>query len=172
MTVGLESTGILPESGAIVVPGLMIAVGIVGIVVPVLPGLTLTLAGVLVWAISIGTGWAWAVFAACAVMFLAGVALQYAIPGRRLRASGVSTLTLVVAVCLGIVGFFVVPVIGGPGGFVLGIYLVEQSRARDARAAWAATVSALKAVALSMGIELAAGLAIATTWVVAVVASH
>jgi hypothetical protein len=54
---------------------------------------------------------------------------------------------------------------------VLGIYLVEHSRSRDAAAAWAATKTALRAVLLSVGIELAAGLAIAATWVVGVLLS-
>jgi uncharacterized protein YqgC (DUF456 family) len=169
VTAGLAAAGILPEGADVWVPAVMIAVGILGIVVPVLPGLLLALAGVLLWAYSAGTTTAWAVFGTCAVMYLTGVVLQYLVPGRRLRQSGVGTGTLLLAVLLGIVGFFVVPIIGGPLGFVLGIYLVEHSRTRDSSAAWGATVSALKAVLVSMGIELLAGVAIATTWTVAVI---
>ena len=154
------------------VPAILILIGMVGIVVPVLPGLLLVLAAVLIWALDRGTPLAWWVFGVCAAMWVAGVALQYAVPGRRMRAAGVGTPTLLLAVLLGIVGFFVVPVVGGALGFVLGIYLVEHARSRDAAAAWRSTKGALKAVFLSMGIELLAALAIATTWVVGVLLSR
>ena len=67
---------------------------------------------------------------------------------------------------LAVVGFFVVPVVGALLGFVLGIYLVELTRHRDSRTAWASTRLALRAVALSIGIELGAGFAIVLVWVV------
>jgi hypothetical protein len=112
------------------------------------------------------------VFGVCAVLYLAGVALQYAVPGRRMRAAGVRRSTLVLAVQLAIVGFFVIPVVGAIVGFVGGIFLVELGHSRTKTAAWASTKSALKAVAMSMGIELVAGFAIAVTWVVGVLLSR
>jgi uncharacterized protein len=154
------------------VPAVLILVGMVGIVIPVLPGLLLVLAAVFIWALDLGTPLAWWVFGVAAALWVAGVALQYAVPGRRMRAAGVGTSTLVLAVLLGIVGFFVVPVVGGPVGFVLGIYLVEYARSRDRSTAWRSTRTALKAVFTSMGIELLAALAIATTWVVGVLLSR
>ena len=54
--------------------------------------------------------------------------------------------------------------------FVAGIYLVERVRLGNHRSAWPSTVHALKAVGLAILIELFAGLLIATTWLVAVVA--
>jgi len=153
------------------VPAILIVIGLVGIVVPVLPGLLLVLAGVFVWALSAGSTLGWVVFGLSAVLYLAGLALQYAVPGRRMREAGVRSSTLVLAVLLGIVGFFVVPVVGGAVGFVLGIYLVELGHSRDSSTAWRSTKAALKAVFVSIGIELLAGLAITTTWVAGVVAS-
>ena len=154
------------------VPAVLILIGLVGIVVPILPGLLLVLAAVLLWSWQVSTPLSWWVFGISAVLYGAGVALQYLIPGRRMRQAGVGTLTLVLAVVLGFVGFFVIPVVGGPIGFVLGIYLVEHSRSRDAQTAWASTKTALRAVFLSMGIELIAGGAIATTWVAGVLLSR
>lgn len=159
---------IAPPGTDIWVPGLLIAVGIVGIVVPVVPGLVVALLGVLLWSFQTGTTLSWVVFAACAVLYAAGLTLQVLLPGRRLRTQGVGTRTLLLAALLGVVGFFALPVVGGPLGFVLGIYLVEAGRSRDRSTAWARTRHALTAVVLSMGIELAAGLLIATTWVVGV----
>lgn len=154
------------------VPAVLILVGMVGIVVPVLPGLLLVLAAVFIWALDLGTPLAWWVFGVSAVLWVAGVALQYAVPGRRMRAAGVGTGTMVLAVLLGVVGFFVIPVVGGPVGFVLGIYLVEHGRSRDSATAWRSTKTALRAVFTSMGIELLAALAIATTWVLGVLVSR
>jgi uncharacterized protein YqgC (DUF456 family) len=149
----------------------LILVGLVGIVLPVLPGLAIVLAAVLLWATETSTTLAWVVFAVSAVLFLAGMSLQYLVPGRRMKRAGVGTRTLVLAVVAGIVGFFVIPVVGGPLGFVLGIYLVEHSRSRDARTAWASTKTALRAVFLSIGIELVTGLTIATAFATGVILS-
>ena len=154
------------------VPAVLILIGMVGIVVPVIPGLFIVLAAVFVWAFDTGTTLAWTVFGVSAVLWAAGIALQYAVPGRRLRVAGVRRSTLVLAVLVGIVGFFVIPVVGGPVGFVLGIYLVELGHSRDRGTAWASTKAALKAVFTSIGIELLAALAITVTWVVGVLLSR
>ena len=151
-----------------VVTALLIVVGLVGIVVPVVPGLLLTVLATLLWAYEHPNPQAWWVFGLAVVFYAAGVIAQYLIPGRRMRAQGIGTSTMLLAVALGIVGFVVIPVVGAIVGFVLGIFLVEYGRARQAPAAWAATKVALRAVAHSMGIELLAGLAIATTWVIGV----
>ena len=99
---------------------------------PVLPGLVLVLGGVLVWALIEGSALAWAIFAVSAVVTVAGYVLQYTLPGRRMRERGVSSSTLLLAVAFGIVGFFVIPVVGAIVGFVLGIFVVELGRSRDA----------------------------------------
>jgi uncharacterized protein YqgC (DUF456 family) len=154
------------------VPALLIAVGLVGVVVPVLPGLLLVLAAILLWAWDASTPLGWGVFVLAALLWLGGMGLKYLVPGRRMRRSGVRTSTLVLGVALGIVGFVVIPVVGGPLGFVLGIYAVEHSRWRDRGVAWASTTSAVQAVALSVGIELVTGLAMATAWVAGVLLSR
>lgn len=154
------------------VPAVLILIGLVGIVVPVLPGLLLVLAAVFIWAFDTSTSAGWWVFGLCALLYVAGMGLQYAVPGRRMRAAGVRRSTLLLAVLLAVVGFFVIPVVGAAVGFVGGIYLVELGHSRDRYAAWSSTRAALGAVFLSIGIELLAGLAIATTWVVAVLVTR
>jgi uncharacterized protein YqgC (DUF456 family) len=153
------------------VPPLLIVVGLLGIVVPVLPGLVLVLAGVLVWALMEGSALGWGIFAVSLVVTVVGYVLQYTLPGRRMRERGVSSSTLFLAVGLGIVGFFVIPVVGAIVGFVLGIFVVELGRSRDHRQAWTRTKHALVAVLHSMGIELAAGLVVAALYVAGLVAS-
>jgi uncharacterized protein YqgC (DUF456 family) len=154
-----------------VLAALMVAVGLLGIVVPVLPGLLLVLGGVFVWALAQGSVLGWAVFGVSAVVTVVGYVLQYTLPGRRMRERGVSSSTMFLAMALGIVGFFVVPVVGAIVGFVLGIFVVELGRSRDSGQAWTRTKHALAAVLHSMGIELAAGLVVAALFVAGVVAS-
>jgi uncharacterized protein len=143
--------------------GLAIAVGLVGIVVPGLPGSLLVVGAILVWAIAVGTSTGWAVFGLAVTLILVGTVVKYAVPGRRMKREGVPTSTLLLGALLGVVGFFVIPVVGIVVGFVLGIYLAEMLRLGPERAG-PATVSALKAVGLSILIEFLACLAAAVTW--------
>jgi uncharacterized protein len=156
-------------SGVEVLVGLVILVGLVGIVVPILPGTILILGAVLVWTVSEGSGTAWTVFAVVTTLLVLGAAVKYVIPGRGLRASGVPNRTLLLGGALGIAGFFVVPVVGLFLGFVLGVYLAETRRV-GRNLAWPSTVAALKAVGLSILIELAAALLATGVWLAAVLA--
>jgi uncharacterized protein YqgC (DUF456 family) len=155
-------------SGVEVLVALAIAVGVVGVVVPVLPGSLLVLGAIVVWAVDLGTGTAWAVFGVAAIFLVLGAVVKYAVPGRRLKDVGIPGSTLLLGGVLGVVGFFVIPVVGLLIGFVLGVYLAELRRVGGS-AAWPATVHALKAVGLSMLIEFTACLLAAATWAVGVV---
>ena len=147
--------------------GLVILVGLVGIVLPILPGSILILGAVLVWAITQGTGTAWLVFALVTTLLVVGGVVKYVVPGRGLRSSGVPRRSIILGALLGIVGFFVVPVIGLVLGFVLGVYLAEVQRI-GRESAWPSTVAAVKAVGLSILVELGAGLLASGVWLVGV----
>ena len=155
-------------SGVEVLVALAIAVGLVGVVIPVLPGSLLVLGAILVWAWDLGTTTAWIVFAVAAVFIALGAIVKYVVPGRRLKDNGIPTSTLLLGGVLGVVGFFVIPVIGLLIGFVLGVYLAELLRV-GVEAAWPATKHALKAVGLSMLIEFIASMLAAATWALGVV---
>jgi uncharacterized protein YqgC (DUF456 family) len=155
--------------GFTVAVGLMILAGLIGIAVPVLPGLLVVWAAVLIWATEAQTTAGWVVLGIATTLALLGFLLQYLLPGRRLRKAGVTTSTTVAGAALAVVGFFVIPVVGAFLGFPLGIYLAERIKLGTHAAAWPSTKHALKAVGLSMGIELVTGLAIASTWLIGVV---
>jgi uncharacterized protein YqgC (DUF456 family) len=143
----------------------MILAGLVGVVVPVLPALPLVWGGVLVWALGRQDAAGWATVAVATVIAVVGLVVKYLLPGRRLRASGVPTSSMLAGGVLGVVGFFVVPVVGLVLGFVLGVYLSELHRV-GAGPAWPATKAAVKAVGLSVLIELAAAVLAASVWAV------
>ncbi|MBZ5741203.1 DUF456 domain-containing protein [Nocardioides mangrovi] len=152
------------------VAALLVAVGLVGILVPILPGSVLVVAGVLVWAWATGGATAWTVFAAATALVVAGAVVKYVVPGRRLQVAGIPATTQWAGVAVGVVGFFVVPVVGLFLGFVLGVWLAEAARL-GAREAWPSTLHSLRAVGLSILIELAAALVATLVWVAGVVAT-
>jgi len=157
-------------SGVELVVALVIAIGLVGIVVPILPGSILVLAAIVVWPTEQGGAPPWVVSGASAVLILTGAVVKYLVPGRRLQVSGVPRSTLVFAALLGIAGFFVIPVIGLVIGFVLGVYAAEWRRTSAAEA-WPATVHALKAVGLGILIELVFSVLATLAWVAGVIAT-
>lgn len=146
---------------------MVVFLGLGGIVIPILPGLTLQVAAVMLWAVAEGSPMGWVV--AGVTLAVAGVAtvLKYTRPGRRLKEAGVPTRVLAVAVVAAIVGFFVVPVVGVLLGFVLALYVFERARVGP-ESAWPSTKTALLAIAQSIGIELAGGLLILILFTAAV----
>ena len=158
------------STGGLVLVAIAIAVGLVGILVPFLPGTLLVWAAIAVWAYVVGTTPAWVVLGVATAILAAGILVKYLWPAKRMRAADVGGRTLAAGALGGLVGFFVIPVAGLLVGFVLGVFLAELVQRRDRRRAWASTVHAVKGVALSVGVELAAALLAAATWVVGVFA--
>lgn len=150
--------------------GRAILVGLVGIVLPVLPGALIIAAAILVWAVVTGTTAAWVVLAVAAVLLLGSGIVKYTWPGQRLRDGGVPTRALIVGGLVGIVGFFAVPVVGLVLGFLLGTFAAELARLRAVTPAWGSAWAATKAVGLSMLVELVGALAASALWLAAVLA--
>jgi uncharacterized protein YqgC (DUF456 family) len=156
------------STGGLILVAIAIAIGLVGILVPFLPGSLLVWAAIAVWAFVVGTTSAWVVLGVVTAILGAGILVKYLWPAKRMRAAEVSNRTLLAGAVLGVVGFFVVPLAGLLIGFVLGVYLAELAQRRDRARAWASTKHAVKGVALSVGVELSAALLAATAWVVGV----
>ncbi len=153
---------------ASVLAGVAILVGLVGIIVPVLPGLILVTGAVAAWALLAQSFIGWMVLAAALVLSGTGWVTQYLIPGRRLERAGIPRHTMVFGALGAIVGFFVVPVAGLLLGFILGVILAEVLRLRGLRAAWPSAVNVLQAAAMSFGIELVTATLVAMVWAVGV----
>ncbi|TYQ09499.1 UNVERIFIED_ORG: hypothetical protein L601_003800000360 [Gordonia westfalica J30] len=141
----------------------VIFVGLVGIVVPILPGTLLIAGALLVWAIVVG-GWAWSVFAAALLVLVVGEVIKYLVAGKSLRTDGIPNRTVVVGGIVGIVGFFVVPVVGLLLGFVVGAVAAELVRTQSLELAWRGAVAALRAAAKTIGIELLFALVATSIW--------
>jgi uncharacterized protein YqgC (DUF456 family) len=151
--------------------GVVIAIGLIGILVPLVPGSILVFAAIAVWAYLEGTTVGWITLGVAAVILAAALLVKYLWPMKRMRNADVRTVSLMVGGAFGIVGFFVVPVLGLVIGFVVGVYVAEVAQRHDNRLAWASTVHAIKGVALSVGVELAGALLATMAWVAGVLLS-
>ncbi|MEV6277358.1 DUF456 domain-containing protein [Nocardia sp. NPDC051832] len=149
-----------------VVVGLAIMIGLLGIIVPILPGVILIFGAILVWAIMTGGATAWIVFAVASVFLVISGVIKYTWPGRKMKEAGVSNRALFLGAILGIAGFFIIPVVGLFVGFVLGVYLSEYQRLKQGEPAWQTTKHALKGVGLSMLIELFGALLATGIWLI------
>jgi uncharacterized protein YqgC (DUF456 family) len=156
------------STGGIVLVALAIAVGLIGILLPLLPGTLLVFGAIAVWAVvesRENAVTAWVTLGVVAALLGAALLIKYTWPMKRMREADVRTLSLAVGAVLGIIGFFVIPVLGLVIGFVLGVYLAELANRRDQRLAWTSTKHAIKGVALSVGVELAGALLATIAWV-------
>jgi uncharacterized protein YqgC (DUF456 family) len=156
------------STGGIVLVAFAIAVGLIGIVLPLLPGTLLVFAAIAVWAVVENNVTGWVTLGVVTALLAVATLIKYMWPMRRMRAAEVRTMSLFAGAVLGIVGFFVIPVLGLVIGFVGGVYLAELANRRDQRAAWTSTVHALKGVAVSVGVELCGALLATAVWVAGV----
>jgi len=147
--------------------GIVMLAGLVGVVVPVFPGLIVVIGAGFVWALQRGGG-AWAVFAIIAAVGIAGIVASNVLPARRASAAGAPAWVVAAGAVGLVVGFFVVPVIGALIGFPAGVFVAELVRHRRPGPAWRATWDALKGVGLGIAMQLTAGVVMIGVWVSAV----
>jgi uncharacterized protein YqgC (DUF456 family) len=157
------------EIAATILCGLLIAAGMAGVVIPILPGSITVAVGLLLWALALHSPLGWVVFAVGMVFVAAGMLAGTVLTGRRLKARQVPNRSILIGVVAGIAGMFVLPVLGLFLGFALGLLLSELVRRRDWHAATGASLAALKAMGIGMLAELGCAFGAATVWSIGVV---
>jgi uncharacterized protein len=83
--------------------------------------------------------------------------------------AGASRWSVWFGFAVGVVGFFLVPVVGMLLGTVLGLFVAELYRTRAMAVAWRSTLATLKGFGVSTLVQVAAGLTMAVVWVAWVV---
>lgn len=157
------------EIGVLLLYGLAMVVGLLGIVIPGIPGLLLVGAVTGVWAYDHPEDRAWVVFGVVLVVLILGTIAKYVLPSRALRDAGAPRSTLLLALLLAVIGFFVIPVVGLVIGGVIGVFVGELRRLDHAGEALRSTVTTLKAIGIGMLLELAAGLVAVGIWLIAAI---
>jgi uncharacterized protein YqgC (DUF456 family) len=158
------------ETWQLVTVGLLMLLGLVGVLVPGVPGPLMVWSGVLWWSLTDKSGLAWWVLMGSTAVLLLNQVLTWLLPPRRMREAGIPWRTLYAGGLAGIAGFFLMPVVGAVIGFVAGIYGAERVRLGSRGNAWASTRTTMQAVGLGVLIELLACLIVVGAWAGAVVA--
>jgi uncharacterized protein YqgC (DUF456 family) len=148
----------------------LMALGLAGIILPLLPGLPIIWGAALLYGFMTGfDSLGWTAMAVITLLAVIGIAASLILPERAGAASGASRSTRLFAGVTGIVGFFVIPVIGFPIGACLGVLLAQYRQTADPGEAMRSTVAVLKGFGAGLIAELAAGLAMVLVWVAWVV---
>lgn len=153
----------------LVAVGVVMLLGLVGVLVPGVPGQAMVWAAVLWWALTDVGQDAWVVLIGATALLLLNQALKPLLPPRRPAASGAPRRTLMLGGVAAIAGFFVVPVVGAVVGYVGAIYGAERLRLGSRGAGWTSVRSVMRATGYSVLVELFVCLLVAGGWLVAVI---
>ena len=158
--------------GTVTLVALVMAIGAVGTVVPLVPGIGLAWVAALVYGLAEGFDAAGiAFFAAITMVAAAGTIAGWVVPHRSAVASGAHRRSVWLGVAGAVAGFFLVPVVGLPLGGVAGIYVGEHLRTRDPARAWRATRATMAGFGIAALVQFGAALVIIALWVTWVLAA-
>jgi uncharacterized protein YqgC (DUF456 family) len=151
-----------------VLVGLAMLVGLVGTVIPFLPGLPVIVVAAFVWVVADGSDpGQWIVFAVVASIAVAAMVVGSLVPARRTSAAGAPTWVLAAGALGLVIGAIAIPVVGALVGWPLGIFGAEMVRTRDLAKASAMTRVTIAAVGLGVAIQFGAGVIAVAIWAVA-----
>jgi uncharacterized protein len=143
-------------------------IGVIGIVVPILPGM------LLVWLSLLGFAWytdftiipIWAFLILTVVALVTGLSNIW-LPYLGAKKTGASKRSIALGFIGGIIGTFVVPLIGTVIGYALGIIVGELLKHRDLKIALKASLGGVAGWGISTIIELSGALTIVLIFVLA-----
>jgi hypothetical protein len=144
-----------------------ILVGLAGVFIHRLPGMSLIWAAILVWASIENTRTAWTVLGVATVLAVANHIVQHLFAGRRLEELVAPMRSVAIAAGFGAVGFLAARAMGLVAGFAIGLYLTERRRLR-VPGTTRLHLRRRSALSRESFTELAAGLLVTTAWLVAV----
>jgi len=145
------------ETSVFWVTQIVMLLGLLGLAVPIYPGL------VVMWLAGLGYGivqgftpLGWVVFALMTILMLIGTVIDNILMGAGAKKSGASWMGIGVALLAGLVGTLLFPPLGGLIAAPLAVLVFEYWRQKDWEKAWAA----LRGLALGWGLSFLARFAI------------
>lgn len=154
----------------VVLTAIAIVIGIAGTLLPFIPGIGLVWVAIVAYGFVDGFGPdTWFVLVVVTGIGATGIYLGLRIPQKAANDGGLGWQAQTFAVVLAVVGFFLIPVVGAPIGFVVGVYV--SMLALDRSNAWTATKSTIRAFLVASGIQLAAATTMGVVWAIWVVST-
>lgn len=142
-------------------------VGLLGLIVPVLPGLVIIWLAGLVYGIFTGFTWgSGALFAGMTLIMLVGSVIDNIIMGASARQQGASWIGISLALVLGVAGSLLLPPFGGLAAALIGLFGLEFYRQRDWRKALASTRALLTGCGWSAVVRTGMGLLMIGLWII------
>jgi len=146
---------------------IIMAVGLLGLIVPIFPGITV------IWMAALGYGvvtgfstLAWVLFGVITVLLIIGVTIDNILMGAKARKAGAAWSSLALGWLAGILGTILLPPLGGIVAAPLVVLLVEYLRQRDFKKA----LASLRGLAIGWGasfvVRFFIGLAMIGIWLV------
>ena len=138
----------LSESILNIVILLTMLVGLLGLLIPIFPGLVIIWIGALAYGLITGFEFpAWLLFSILTVIMIAGSLLDNFVMGKQAHKQGASWLSIVLAILFGIIGTFIIPIIGGFLGAILAMFIAEWIRRKN----WRDAINATTGLAVGCG---------------------
>ena len=156
-------TEVLPEALVLT----LMTIGLLGLLVPIIPGL------VIIWVAALGYGLyagfgvlGWIMFALITVLMIVGSVIDNVLMGAKAHESGAPWWVVLIALVAGIIGNFFLPVIGGILAALLALFLVEFIRRKDAKKALTSMKGMVVGCGWAIAIRFIMGLFMIGFWLI------
>ena len=149
---------------------LVMIIGMLGTVLPALPGIELIwLAAVAYgvvtwWTFSVTTWWSVLWIVIITLILIIGEVLSYGVEIFSARKTGASWQAILASVVLGLIGTFIFPILGTLIGAILGVFLVEWARRKNWQEAVRAATGTLMGFGISIGVQFVFGVMMIGVW--------
>ena len=147
----------------------VLLVGLVGLIVPVFPGLTVMWLGTLVYVLiqngaGLMTGWDWVQFALITVLMIMGNVVDNLIIARKMRNHDIPWTSIIWAVLAGIVASIFLTPLGGLVAAPVVLFMAELNRLKERDAAIASTKAYMIGWGWAFGARFLIGLVMTGLW--------
>ena len=150
-----------------IVLGVILGVGLLGLLLYIIPGLTVIWLAILAYGIVTGfTVRSGILFAVITLLMIGGNLIDNLFMGNEARKTGASWVSIVVALVAGIAGTFILPPFGGLLFAAVGILAVEWIRKKDLNEGLRSTGGILKGCGLAMITRFGIGVVMICLWLV------
>ena len=143
------------------------AVGLLGMVIPIYPGVVIIWAAVLIHGLA--TGFAtleiW-VLVIITILMVGGTLVDNFLMGGKARQAGASWTSIAGALLGGLIGTFAFPPLGGIIAAPTLLYLLEYARIRDSAEAWVITKGLMTGWGLSFVARFLIGVVMIAVWAI------